>query len=121
MMQVFDEQSKTKGIPSKFGLHGQHSWEEVLEAAALAEEKYITDGKGKKGAGRKFFRKAGDYAPAMTPWLGLLPSDKYFSVLCGGLKLLLQVGNLAFAPMPSSYTLTPLRLLLVEAIYDCRS
>ncbi|KAI9882570.1 MAG: hypothetical protein M1823_005680 [Watsoniomyces obsoletus] len=89
-MQLFDEQLKPKGAPSDFDIHGQHTWEEVLQAAAQAEEKYDAEGKGKKGAVRKFFRKTGDCEPAMKPWLGLLPTDKYFSILCGGLKLVLQ-------------------------------
>ena len=63
-----------------------------MQAAKKAEENYLTEvKKGPQGAVRRFFRLMGDYSSAATPWIGLLPSDRYFSILCGGLKLIFEV------------------------------
>ncbi|KAH7091246.1 hypothetical protein FB567DRAFT_518271 [Paraphoma chrysanthemicola] len=78
-------QSKTR-----IDLRGSHSWDEVIRAAKDAEAAYQTDRKkGMTGTVRGYFRHLGDYSVAVTPWVGLLPNDKYFSTLCGGLKLVL--------------------------------
>jgi hypothetical protein len=62
-----------------------------MEAAKFAQAKYIADAKGAKGIIRKFFRLTGDHSSTITSWVGLLPSDQYFSIMCGGLKLILGV------------------------------
>ena len=62
-----------------------------MRAARDAEAQYPDAKKGAKGAVKRYFRLAGDYSSAVTPWIGLLPNDKYFSTLCGGLKLIFAV------------------------------
>lgn len=81
----------TKQSASPFNVRGVHSWAEVTQAANLAEEKYLKDAKGPEGSIRRFFRVTGDNAHVINPWVNLLPNDQYFSILCGGLKLILGV------------------------------
>jgi hypothetical protein len=52
-----------------------------MEAAKFAQAKYIADAKGAKGIIRKFFRLTGDHSSTITSWVGLLPSDQYFSIM----------------------------------------
>lgn len=82
---ISGSQSKTR-----INLRGSHSWDEVVRAAKDAEAAYLAEVKrGATGTVRGFFRNMGDYSASVTPWVGLLPNDKYFSTLCGGLKLVL--------------------------------
>lgn len=90
-IQRYAETIQTKQHPSPFNIHGVHSWDEVTQAANLAEEKYWKDAKGPKGSIRRFFRVTGDNAHVINPWVNLLPNDQYLSVLCGGLKLVLGI------------------------------
>jgi hypothetical protein len=77
---------------TRINIRGTHSWDEVIRAAKDAETAYHAEArKGAKGAVRGYMRRLGDYSAAVTPWIGLLPSDQYFSVLCGGLKLMFGV------------------------------
>lgn len=91
LIQRYAETIQTKQYPSPFNIHAVHSWDEVAQAANLAEEKYWKDAKGPKGSIRRFFRMTGDNTHVINPWVNLLPNDQYFSVLCGGLKLVLGV------------------------------
>jgi len=85
---VQDGRDSSAGI----NIRGAHSWDEVIRAARDAESQYLAEAKrGVDGNIRRFFRTMGNHAPSVTPWLQLLPDDKYFSVLCGGLKLILGV------------------------------
>jgi hypothetical protein len=87
------EISLSTQIPgTRINVRGTHSWDEVIRAAKDAEAAYHAEAKkGAKGAVRGYLRRFGDYSAAITPWIGLLPSDQYFSVLCGGLKLVFGV------------------------------
>ena len=77
---------------NKINMRGAHSWDEVVQAARHAEAVYLAETKrGATGLMRGYFRYVGDYSASAAPWVGLLPNDKYFSVLCGGLKLVLGV------------------------------
>ncbi|MCJ1462582.1 hypothetical protein MMC07_001184 [Pseudocyphellaria aurata] len=91
LIQRYAETTQLKEHASSFNIRGMHSWDEVTQAANLAEEKYLKDAKGPKGSIRRFFRLTGDNARVIEPWVNLLPNDQYFSVLCGGLKLILGV------------------------------
>src|SRR2546421_9849631 len=62
-------------------LQNVHSWDEVMQAAKLAQDKYLTDAKGGKGRLRRVFRWTGDHSSVLVQSVGLLPNDKYFSVL----------------------------------------
>lgn len=91
LIHRYAEITGTKQSASPFNIRGVHSWDEVRQAASLAEERHLKDAKGPKGSIRRFFRVTGDNAHVINPWVNLLPDDQYFSVLCGGLKLILGV------------------------------
>jgi len=70
------------------------SWDDVLVAMHAASDQY-NDPNGISGKIRKWFRKSSEKAAAGNAWLALVPSQsEYFSVMCGGLKLILGVGSL---------------------------
>ncbi|KAL9030027.1 MAG: hypothetical protein Q9196_001801 [Gyalolechia fulgens] len=66
------------------------TWVDVLDEADKAEKVYLDGGKGPKNVVRKTFRKAGDYADAISPWFDLIPDEYGLSVLNGGLKLIFR-------------------------------
>ena len=63
-----------------------------MQAAKLAQEKYVADAKGGRNSVRRFFRWTGDHSAVLVEWTGLLPNDKYFAIMCGGLTVILKVG-----------------------------
>ena len=78
---------------SQIDLCATHTWNEVMEYADRARNKYT--GVGQKGImkkidnGLKTFQTA---APAIEAWLKLLPSTSiYGSIVCGGLTIILEV------------------------------
>jgi hypothetical protein len=77
-------------LPIDFDVSDVHSWDELMESAREAEQKYLTDA----GRLRKFVRGIGDYATSITPWITMLPNDSYMSVISGSLKVMLAVSNL---------------------------
>lgn len=91
LIQKYAETTQISQCASPFNIRGAHSWDEVAQVANLAQEKYLKDAKGPKGSIRRFFRVTGDNAHVINLWVNLLPNDQYFSVLCGGLKLILGV------------------------------
>lgn len=71
---------------------GFHTWEQVLEEVDNAANQY-KDASTFWGKLRQGFRKFGINNDALTAWIDLLPSQsQYFSIICGGLKLILGVG-----------------------------
>ncbi|ODH33993.1 hypothetical protein ACO22_03216 [Paracoccidioides brasiliensis] len=65
-----------------------HTWEEVLEEVNKASDRY-NDVSGFWGKIRKGLRRFGKNSKAFEAWASLLPSQShYFSVLCGGMKLI---------------------------------
>lgn len=74
-------------LPLGFDITKQNSWEEVMDLAKQAENKYFAEA----GPARRVLRGVGDYAIGAQWWAGLLPNDSYMSILSGGLKLLLAV------------------------------
>jgi hypothetical protein len=92
IVQQYENSLHLKNGREKLTVRGAHTWDEVVLAARDAEANYLADAKkGLQGVVRRFFRVIGDYSSAATPWIGLLPNDSYFSVLCGGLKLVFGV------------------------------
>lgn len=78
---------------SCFDTTGKCTWADVLDEMSRAEKEYeyFAKGRGSKNIGRRAFRKAGDYASAVSPWLNLIPDDDGMNVLSGGLRLVFQV------------------------------
>ncbi|PGH07687.1 hypothetical protein GX51_01696 [Blastomyces parvus] len=65
-----------------------HTWEEVLEEVKKASDEY-NDISGFWGHIRKGLRSFGKNNKAFEAWASVLPSQShYFSLLCGGLKLI---------------------------------
>lgn len=78
----------------RFDIYGAHSWKEVVSIVQAVEKDYNHSATGWKRAARWAFRKLGEHAEDFNPWLDLLPDDKYFSIACGGLKIILGVSIL---------------------------
>ncbi|KAJ5692484.1 hypothetical protein N7462_001907 [Penicillium macrosclerotiorum] len=68
-------------------------WTDVLDEMRKAEEGYIANGRGPKNLIRKGIRKAGDYTPAINPWLDLVPGDNWMKPLSAGLKLVFIIAQ----------------------------
>ncbi|KAK1247715.1 hypothetical protein MKX07_000603 [Trichoderma sp. CBMAI-0711] len=69
-------------------ISGTHSWDEVFEVLREAEEAYKSP-TGFKAA-HKWFRKAADKSEVVEPFLDLIPSFEFSSVICGGIKFILR-------------------------------
>ncbi|CAA9963402.1 hypothetical protein PTMSG1_06770 [Pyrenophora teres f. maculata] len=70
-----------------------HTWEEVLKEVENASDRY-NEPDGVWGKIRKAFRKSAEKADIASAWLTLLPDkSEYFSVLCGGLKLIIGAAS----------------------------
>jgi len=68
-----------------------HTWGDVLAEVDDASKQY-NEPNGVCGKIRRAFRKSGDKAVSGSAWLVLLPaSSEYFSILCGGLTLIVGV------------------------------
>lgn len=78
-----------KEISSFRLLSDSHSWDEVLQVVQKAESAYSAD-EGAGGKFRKVFRRLGDNAKSVQPFVGMLPDGSY-KTLCGGLTLILTV------------------------------
>ena len=78
---------KKRSLPSS----DLHTWRDVLAEVDDASKQY-NEPDGVWGKVRKAFRKSGDRAVSISAWLVLLPaSSEYFSILCGGLTLIIGV------------------------------
>lgn len=78
---------KKRSLPSS----DLHTWRDVLAEVDDASKQY-NEPDGVWGKVRKAFRKSGDKAVSSSAWLVLLPaSSEYFSILCGGLTLIIGV------------------------------
>ena len=68
-----------------------HTWKDVLEEIDKVAESR-NDTSSLWGKVRKAFRSIGNNNKILDSWLKLLPTDShYFSIVCGGLKLILGV------------------------------
>jgi hypothetical protein len=87
-MEAYQASIKDSSI-SGLDLRGKHSWDDVLRAAKDAEAAYLkAGGKGLRKAGRFITAKS----EAVLPYLQLIPNGFYTSILCGGLKLVFEIG-----------------------------
>lgn len=76
---------------AKLGLISESKWSAVLDEIQQAEQDAVVNGtKGILGAIRKCSRKLGDSGGAFIGWLQMLPDDAYGSIICGGLKLIIN-------------------------------
>lgn len=76
---------------AKLGLISESKWAAVLDEIQQAEQDAVVNGtKGILGAIRKCSRKLGDSGGAFIGWLQMLPDDAYGSIICGGLKLIIN-------------------------------
>ena len=89
VIEIYQKHTKGRHLPPGFDIRKAHNWDEVHQAARLAETKCKKDGT------RSIFGKIGRgiqrSTPAVEPWLGLIPDGDYTSVLCGGLKIAFRV------------------------------
>ncbi|EQL38730.1 hypothetical protein BDFG_00275 [Blastomyces dermatitidis ATCC 26199] len=75
-------------IPTDVTTKSVHAWEEVLQEVKKASDEY-NDVSGSWGHIRKGLRSFGKNNKAFEAWASVLPSQShYFSLLCGGLKLI---------------------------------
>ena len=88
IMDLYQENSK-EASKLKFSVRGKFTWDQVMNEAELAQEKYVADGKGVRNA----FRVVSNFSPGLDPWLKLLPDGEYTSVVCGCLKLMFGVST----------------------------
>ena len=76
---------------AKFGFISESKWSAVLDEIQQAEQDAVVNGtKGVLGAIRKCSRKLGESGGAFIGWLQMLPDDAYGSVICGGLKIIIN-------------------------------
>ncbi|KAJ8110743.1 hypothetical protein OPT61_g6490 [Boeremia exigua] len=94
IIQQYEKTLHGSDSAASIDICGTHSWEEVIQTARNAQKAYEAKAKtGAKGHLRRYLRHFCDYESTFTPWVGLLPSDQYFSVLCGSLKLVLGIAG----------------------------
>jgi hypothetical protein len=96
-MEFYDKNAEPR---YKVGINMKkiHNMDEVMKA--IEDAKMAYDEKAQKGFFaplRKAFRKLGKNQETCKAWLDLLPGDsEYFSIICGGLKLILGVSLIVF-------------------------
>lgn len=70
-----------------------HTWDEIIVAADNALRRYKKPG-GVKGFMRRMRDLLGNNKSTALAWAEFLPSEQeYFSILCGGLKLIIRVST----------------------------
>ncbi|KAK0621936.1 hypothetical protein B0T17DRAFT_655880 [Bombardia bombarda] len=93
-IQAMKEYESTANEKYRTGVNpdSKHTRRELETAVAEAIKKYeLSDSNGIWGKIRNAFSKLGDKKDDVEGWLGLLPGEsEYFSVICGGLKLIVQ-------------------------------
>lgn len=103
-MRMYEDNAPDK-YKTGVDLNSPHSTAQLWNIVENAVEKYHS--KDKNGLWGKVvyaFRKLGDGSDAAQGWLGLLPTDSnYLSVVCGGLKLIINVSEYAHAWTKSSF------------------
>lgn len=90
-LEQFQQGVKPK-YNSQVDIREPHSWDEVMQYANEARNKYT--GVDKEGIAKKINNKLRTFqtaAPAVQAWLKLLPSTStYGSVICGGITIILE-------------------------------
>lgn len=89
-MQAFNLRDQTaRGSTNKAS--AKASWEDVLDELDRAKDRWEAKTNGKSGVFRNSGRYLSGRASYISPWLDLLPSSDYGSIVCGGLKLIIGV------------------------------
>lgn len=90
-----------KGARVVFDFSKHHTWEHVLaEVKATQDEYQGVAAKGIIGHMRERLRSFGDRAGVVESWLKILPSASWQgSLVCGGIKIVLQVRQCSFPPI----------------------
>lgn len=75
-----------------------HDISSLLKSIDTASNRYKVDAiKGPWGKVREAFRKLGKNQAAIKAWLSFIPSEhEYFSILCGGLTVILGVSYMSY-------------------------
>jgi hypothetical protein len=74
-----------------------HTWDDVLKQLEIASS-INKDSKGRWGRMQQRFRKLSSRVETASAWLQILPTQsQYFSVLCGGIQLILGVSPSCFS------------------------
>ena len=90
-IETYEEITKDSKYKTNIVSSATHTWEEVLAEVNTASERY-NDVSGYWGKIRKGLRSFGNNNQVFDVWAGLLPTQSnYFSILCGGLKLIFSV------------------------------
>ena len=90
-IETYEKATKDTKYKTNIISDATHSWEDVLAEVNAASERY-NDVSGFWGKIRKGLRSFGNNNRVFDAWAGLLPTQsQYFSILCGGLKLIISV------------------------------
>ena len=90
-IRQYEEDTKDSKYKTNIISDATHTWEDVLAEVNAASERY-NEVSGFWGRIRKGLRSFGVNNQVFDAWAGLLPTQSnYFSVLCGGLKLIFSV------------------------------
>jgi len=84
-----DHKAKKSQKIANFCLSDAHCWTDIVRIVTEAEASYLKDDTTSRKV-RKAFRKLGENAKSIKPFVGLLPDGNY-KTLCGGLNLVLTV------------------------------
>ncbi|KAI5926704.1 hypothetical protein F4810DRAFT_653159 [Camillea tinctor] len=90
-------QSFESSLPDKyktrFDLHGEHTWPDVIREATITEMKYKKKAikESHYGKVRGYFRSLQKESVAVESWLDMLPNEiEYWRLICGGFKVILR-------------------------------
>ena len=90
-IEAYEKETKDSKYKTNIINDATHTWEEVLAEVNAASERY-NEVPGLWGKIRKGLRSFGVNNQVFDAWAGLLPTQSnYFSVICGGLKLIFSV------------------------------
>ena len=90
-LERYKESNKGTKFHMDLNLEKNHTWQDVLESVNDAARQYENP-EGHWGKIRKALRKFGTNHKAFDAWAKTLPNQsQYFSVLCGGLQLIIGV------------------------------
>ena len=90
-IEAYEEETKNSKYKTNIISDATYTWEDVLAEVNAASERY-DEVSGFWGKIRKGLRGFGGNNQVFDAWAGLLPTQSnYFSVLCGGLKLIFSV------------------------------
>jgi len=85
------ERSAPDKAKTHINVQSNHSWEDLLDVVDRALKSY-EDTSGFSGRMRKVLRRLSSQTEMLSAWSEFLPSgSEYFSILCGGLKMIIMV------------------------------